>query len=84
MRSTPIPPVKENDPVEATLVFHEQADGRKVSRLAGGKVVLLNLNSLDRVRDGNPSGNYSFRSYVIVGSLENVRVSMQQLFSAIG
>ena len=52
MRSTPLPAANENDPLEATLVFHEQADGRKVARLPGGKVVLLNLNSLDRVRDG--------------------------------
>ncbi|MFZ6780801.1 hypothetical protein ACO0LD_28545 [Undibacterium sp. Ji83W] len=31
----------------------------------------------------NPSGTYHFRSYVIVGSLENVRVSMTQLYNAI-
>jgi hypothetical protein len=36
------------------------------------------------VRIFNPSGSYSFRSYVIVGSLENVKVSMQQLYNAIG
>ena len=32
----------------------------------------------------NPSGAYSFRAYVIVGSLENVRVSMLQLYNAVG
>lgn len=26
---------------ETTLTFHEQADGRKVARLLGGKVVLI-------------------------------------------
>lgn len=40
------------DPLDATLVFHEQADGRKVSRLPGGKVVLIDLAQMDRVRDG--------------------------------
>lgn len=34
-------------------------------------------------RVSNPSGTYHFRSYVIVGSLENVKVSMQQLFSIV-
>ena len=43
----------EQDPIEATLVFHEQADGRKVARLPGGKVVLVDLNQMDRVRDGD-------------------------------
>ncbi|HEX7085572.1 MAG TPA: NYN domain-containing protein [Vicinamibacterales bacterium] len=41
-----------DDPSEATLVFREQSDGRRVGRLPGGKVVLLDLNWLDRVRDG--------------------------------
>ena len=40
------------DPPDATLVFREQTDGRKVARLAGGKVVLVDLNQVDRVRDG--------------------------------
>lgn len=40
------------DPADATLVFHEQADGRKIARLPGGKVVLVDLNQVDRVRDG--------------------------------
>jgi len=33
--------VDDDEPVEAVLTFHEQADGRKVARLPGGKVVLL-------------------------------------------
>jgi uncharacterized LabA/DUF88 family protein len=40
------------DPPDATLVFREQIDGRKVARLPGGKVVLVDLNQADRVRDG--------------------------------
>jgi uncharacterized LabA/DUF88 family protein len=38
--------------LETELVFREQADGRKVARLPGGKVVLINLDDLDRVGDG--------------------------------
>lgn len=34
------------------LLFHQQADGRKVSRLPGGKVVLVDLNEIARVSDG--------------------------------
>lgn len=45
-------PSADADPIDATLVFHEQADGRKVSRLAGGKVVLVDLIAMDRVKDG--------------------------------
>lgn len=37
---------------QQTLVFHEQADGRKVSRLPEGKVVLIHFDHLDRVQDG--------------------------------
>src|SRR5918996_282633 len=37
---------------EADLVFREQADGRKVSRLPNGKIVLIDLQELDRVKDG--------------------------------
>jgi len=33
-------------------VFREQADGRKVARLPGGKVVLLHRDDIDRVKDG--------------------------------
>lgn len=54
MPLTPMPAASaEQDPLEATLVFHEQADGRKVARLPGGKVVLVDLNQMDRVRDGD-------------------------------
>lgn len=35
-----------------TLLFHQQADGRKVSRLPGGKVVLVDLSDIARVSDG--------------------------------
>lgn len=45
-------PPSDQDPSEATLVFHEQADGRKVGRLPGGKVVLIDLKVVDRVSDG--------------------------------
>jgi uncharacterized LabA/DUF88 family protein len=37
---------------EADLVFREQADGRKVSRLPNGKIVLIDLSEVDRVKDG--------------------------------
>lgn len=48
---TDVPP-RDDDPQDATLVFHEQADGRKVSRLPGGKVVLVDFSAMDRVGDG--------------------------------
>lgn len=35
-----------------TLVFREQADGRKVARLPSGKVALIELPSLAKVKDG--------------------------------
>lgn len=37
---------------QVTLLFHQQADGRKVSRLSNGKVVLVELESLAKVGDG--------------------------------
>jgi uncharacterized LabA/DUF88 family protein len=46
------PGPSEDEPLEATLVFREQADGRKVARLPGGKVVLVHWDERDRVRDG--------------------------------
>ncbi len=45
-------PARDDEPSEATLAFHEQADGRKVARLYGGKVVLVRWDDLDRVKDG--------------------------------
>ncbi|HVL49659.1 MAG TPA: NYN domain-containing protein [Candidatus Thermoplasmatota archaeon] len=42
----------DDDLGEAVLIFHEQSDGRKVSRLPGGKVVLVDLDNLDRVKNG--------------------------------
>jgi uncharacterized LabA/DUF88 family protein len=47
----PHPPNAE-EILEAELTFREQADGRKVARLPGGKVVLVNLDDLDKVGDG--------------------------------
>ena len=45
-------PNGEAEPDEVVLTFHEQADGRKVSRLTGGKVVLVDLGQMHRVADG--------------------------------
>ncbi|MFA5860188.1 MAG: NYN domain-containing protein [Candidatus Thermoplasmatota archaeon] len=42
---------EESDVV--TIQFHAQADGRKVSRLSGGKVVLVDLAFVDQVQDGD-------------------------------
>jgi len=44
-------PVNADEPLEATLTFREQTDGRKVARLPGGKVVLIQLQYLDTVHD---------------------------------
>lgn len=38
--------------LEADLVFHEQADGRLVAKIAGGKAVLLDREDIGRVKDG--------------------------------
>jgi uncharacterized LabA/DUF88 family protein len=51
--ATDPPATTDRDPADATLIFHEQADGRKVSRLPGGKIVLVDLATADRVRDGD-------------------------------
>jgi uncharacterized LabA/DUF88 family protein len=45
-------PDTADEPLEETLLFHEQGDGRKVARLPGGKVVLVRREDLDRVREG--------------------------------
>ena len=42
----------DDDPADGTFLFHEQADGRKVARLPGGKVILLHRDDIDRVRGG--------------------------------
>ncbi len=42
---------------------------------------VVKWNNVYRVN--NPSGVYHFQSYVIVGSLENVKISMQQLHSIV-
>jgi uncharacterized LabA/DUF88 family protein len=42
----------DEGPLEATLVFREQSDGRKVARLPGGKVVLVHWDHIERIRDG--------------------------------
>jgi uncharacterized LabA/DUF88 family protein len=49
----PATTVPEEEPSEATLIFYEQADGRKVARLPGGKVVLIKVSEIDRVRHGH-------------------------------
>lgn len=41
-----------NEEEEATLTFREQGDGRKVSRLPSGKVVLVHLDYLSQVKGG--------------------------------
>lgn len=41
-----------DEPPEAVLTFREQADGRRVARLPGGKVVLVALSALEKVNDG--------------------------------
>jgi uncharacterized LabA/DUF88 family protein len=46
------PDTAGDEPLEETLLFHEQSDGRKVARLPGGKVVLVRREDLDRVREG--------------------------------
>lgn len=37
---------------DVTLIFREQSDGRKISRLPSGKVVLVDLNSRTKIKDG--------------------------------
>ena len=49
-KTAPAMPGDEEEVV--TLLFHQQADGRKVSRLPGGKVVLVDLTDVQRVGDG--------------------------------
>ena len=46
------PDTAADEPLEETLLFHEQGDGRKVARLPGGKVGLVRREDLDRVREG--------------------------------
>lgn len=41
-----------DEPEVMTLQFRAQADGRKVGRLSSGKVVLIDLLDIDRVKDG--------------------------------
>lgn len=42
----------DEEPDEAVLTVCEQADGRKVSRLPGGKVVLVDIQRMAMVADG--------------------------------
>lgn len=42
----------EEQTEEVTLVFREQSDGRKVSRLPTGKVVLVDLTQREKIKDG--------------------------------
>lgn len=41
-------------------------------------------NHVGRINNPTPGRTYSFRSYVIVGSLDNVRTSMDQLYRIVG
>lgn len=52
MKDEPIGTPVPDEPLEATLQFHEQADGRRVARLPGGKVVLVHWEGIERVHDG--------------------------------
>jgi uncharacterized LabA/DUF88 family protein len=45
-------PLLDDEPAEGVFEFREQADGRKVARLPGGKVVLINFDDIGRIRDG--------------------------------
>src|SRR5262245_36553690 len=42
----------DDELLEATLIFREQADGRRVARLPQGKVVLVAAAEADRVKNG--------------------------------
>ncbi len=42
----------DEDIIETELVFREQADGRLVAKIAGGKAVLLERAEMGRVQDG--------------------------------
>jgi hypothetical protein len=51
------------------------------SIIPGFYLPLVKWNNVFRI--DNPAGSYSFRSYVIVGSLDNVKMSMQQLYEIV-
>ena len=45
--------LNDDELLEATLIFREQADGRRVARLPQGKVVLVAAAEVDRVKNGD-------------------------------
>lgn len=49
---SPLGKPMEEQTEDVTLVFREQSDGRKVSRLPSGKVVLVDLNQREKIKDG--------------------------------
>jgi len=50
----------------------------------GGLDRVSKWNNVARISNPKKGGAYSFRSYIIVGSLENVKVSMDQLYRKLG
>ena len=54
----------------------DPADGELANRFPDN---VVKINTVYRYT--NPSGQYGFRTYVVIGSLDNVRISMQQLYS---
>ncbi len=50
--NTDIGPLNDDEVVDATLIFREQVDGRRVARLPQGKVVLVAAAEVDRVKNG--------------------------------
>jgi uncharacterized LabA/DUF88 family protein len=46
-------PQNDDEILDATLIFREQADGRRVARLPQGKVVLVAAAEVDRVKNGD-------------------------------
>lgn len=43
---------RDDEVGQTELLFRQQPDGRKVSRLPGGKVVLISLDDVEKVQDG--------------------------------
>lgn len=60
------------------------AEHKRFGRWRFGREGVVKWNNVARVNNPRAGGVYSFRSYVVVGSLQNVRVSMDQLYSKLG
>ena len=69
---------QEDEPTEGTFLFREQADGRKVARLPGGKVVLLHRDDLERVKDGEWWNVKLFHrdTYTVARPIEKARAEL--------